>query len=64
MTQPNSEPCCISLDDLCKGYKCEVKEHEQGVCICVSSEDSAKVEALKARMKACCGSERSKSSCC
>ena len=63
MTHSKSDSCCVDLGDLCKDFKCEVKEHEHGVCICLSSEDASKVEALKARMKSCCESGTS-GSCC
>ena len=56
----------ISCGDSADHYQdvsCKVEETENGICFTVTSDDPAKVEKLKAKIKSCCDSSDSKSCC-
>ena len=57
---------CCDDENLCEGYKCEVEETANGVCICITSDDPEKVTRLKEKVTSCCApsGDGSKKSCC
>ena len=63
MSEKKVSICCGDSANLCQDVSCKVEETENGITFTVTSDDPAKVEKLKAKLKSCCDTSDDKSCC-
>lgn len=55
---------CCGDENLCEGYTCDIQKTDNGVCLCITSDDPSKVAKLQEKVTSCCAPSDGKSSCC